>query len=555
MADPANPFLKYTQPADGSDGGNPFLKYAMRSPDADASSPAASPGPVGAVQQPNATPMSWGDVASQAAANIPSSAYNVGASLVHTLAHPIQTAESLYDVGRGAVSKAEGAIGIAQDPETKAANEAAINAVRDFYVNRYGSIDKFKEALANDPAGVAMDLSTVLTGGEGVLARIPGAARAADAVGDAARVTNPVNAASKIVTGVKIPGTGLNVGIEPVASNILGMTTGAGTTPIRQAARAGFNGSTTFADNMRGNVPLSDAVDMAQSALGQMRQDRSAAYKADMASANAAPGHVGYQPIHQALADADAMVNFQGLAKSDDALNTLEQIKDKVSQWRGLPSAHTIEAADALKQAIGEIRQSTQPGTLSRRVADSVYNAAKSSIVQQAPEYAKAMSGYAAASDKIDDLTKTFSLGEKASTDTALRKLQSTTRNNVNTNYGERARLLDELAQYEPELPNALAGQSLSSATPRGMASRTAIELGGGGAAAAAMHFLNPAFLASLPFFSPRIVGEGAYAAGRAGNVLAPVVNALPGATKAGYVGNALSGGIGPRYDGNGNLR
>lgn len=500
--------------------------------------------------------MSWGDVASGAMRNLPTSAYNVGASLVNTIAHPIQTAEGLYDVGKGAVSKAAGALGVEQDPETKAQNEAAINAVGQFFADRYGGIENFKKTLAEDPAGFAMDLSTILTGGETALARIPGATRAANVVGKAAEVTNPVSMAGKVVSGARIPGTGLKAGIEPVVSTALGMTTGVGEGPIRQAARAGLQGNKAFAENLRGSAPMTDVVDQAQSALGQMRQGRSAAYNADMAKANAVPGHVGYQPIHQALSDADKMVNFQGLAKSAEAAKTLEQIKDLVSQWRGLSTPHTVEAADALKQAIGEIRQKTPPGTLERRVADSVYNAAKTSIVQQAPDYAKAMQGYSEASDKINELQKTFSLGEKASQDTTLRKLQSTQRNNVQTNYGQRNALLDELATYEPDLPFALAGQSLNAALPRGLASKIigGVTVGHNGIAALADPFTLMTTAASLPFFSPRAIGEAAYAGGRLARPVVPVVEALPPVVKAGYATNVLSGGIGPRYDENGNL-
>lgn len=495
-------------------------------------------------QFPDHPSMGWGDVAIQAATNLPQSAYNIGAGIAHTVMHPIETAQGLYDVGKGAVSKAAGALGVEQDPAQKAQSEQALNGVIQFFQDRYGGMENLKHTIATDPAGFAMDLSTILTGGETALARVPGATRAANVVGKAAEFTNPVSLAGKTISNVA----------EPVASNVLGMTTGAGAQPIRQAARAGAEGSQSFIDNMRGNAPMTDVIDQAQSALGQMRQDRSAAYKSDMAAANSATGHVGYQPIHKALSDADQMVNFQGLAKSAEAAKTLEQIQDLVGQWRGLSTPNTVEAADALKQAIGEIRQKTQPGTLERRVADTVYNAAKDSIVRQAPDYAKAMQGYAEASDKINELTKTFSLGEKASDDTALRKLQSVMRNNVNTNYGQRNALLQDLAQYEPDLPNALAGQALNAATPRGMAQRTAIELGGVGAGAAAMHFINPAFLASMPFFSPRVVGEGAYLAGRMGNALIPIAEALPGAAKAGYAVNALRGGMGPRYDENGNL-
>jgi hypothetical protein len=493
-------------------------------------------------------PLGWGDVALGAAKNAIPSTVNLVAGVANAVAHPIDTAQGIYDVGKGAVSKAAGALGVQQDPATKAQNEAQINALRDFYVNRYGSMEGFKKALSEDPAGIAADLSTIFAGPELALARAPGAVgRVGEIAGTASRATNPLTAVGKVASKV----------VEPVVSNVIGSTTGVGAMPLRQAARAGYAGDTVLPANMRGQVPIDTVVDSARSALGGMRQDRSAAYKANMASVNSGPAHVGYQPIYNALNDADSMVNYQGLAKSDDALKTLNQIKDKVSEWRGLSNPYTVEGADALKQAIGEIRQSTQPGTLSRTVASNVYNAAKQSIVQQAPEYAKAMADYSKASDQIGELQRTFSLGEKASRDTTLRKLQSTMRNNVNTNYGQRTKLLDELAQYEPSLPNALAGQTLSSATPRGLSGLGAITVGGGGVA---MHglpaLMNPTSLAALPFFSPRIMGEAAYAAGKAakGTRAKPILSLLPSIIQGGYPVSVLSGGIGPRYDDNGNL-
>lgn len=508
--------------------------------------------------------LSWSDVPGQAIKNLPSSAYNLAAGIANTVMHPIDTAQGIYDVGKGAVSKAAGALGVEQDPAAKAQNEAAINAVGEFFANRYGSLENFKKTLAEDPAGFAMDLSTVLTGGQAALARVPGATRAATRVGQVAEAANPVRMVGNVASGVRVPGTGIKAGIEPVVSTALGMTTGVGEGPIRQAARAGYEGNTALRENMRGMAPMTRVIDQATSAVDKMGADRSAAYRASMATANAAPGHVGYQPIHQALADADKMVNFQGLAKSSEAAKTLEQIQDIVGQWRGLNNPNTVEAADALKQAIGEIRQKTQPGTLERRVADSVYNATKGAIVQQAPEYASAMKNYADASEKIDELRRTFSLNEKASIDTTLRKLQSTQRNNVQANYGHRNALLEELAKYEPDVPYALAGQSLNTATPRGLTSQlTAKGLGlsGGGMIAgnAAGVAINPLMLmatgATLPFFSPRLVGEAAYAGGRVARVAEPIISEIPNAALLGYNANTLRGGSGPRYDENGNSR
>lgn len=77
---------------------------------------------------------------------------------------------------------------------------------------------------------------------------------------------------------------------------------------------------------------------------------------------------------------------------------------------------------------------------------------------------------------------------------------------------------------------------------------------------------LNPLALPALPVSSPRIMGEIAYGAGRTGalaeNALAKigmsgpeVRNALLALYQAGNTENALRGGIGPRYDENGNPR
>jgi hypothetical protein len=62
-------------------------------------------------------------------------------------------------------------------------------------------------------------------------------------------------------------------------------------------------------------------------------------------------------------------------------------------------------------------------------------------VAQQAPDYAVAMDNYSKSADLLREMERALSLGNKASADTALRKLTSLMRNNVNTNYGERLRL------------------------------------------------------------------------------------------------------------------
>jgi hypothetical protein len=103
-------------------------------------------------------------------------------------------------------------------------------------------------------------------------------------------------------------------------------------------------------------------------------------------------------------------------------------------------------------------------------------------------------------------------LGDKASADTAMRKLQSLMRNNAATNYGNRLNLARQLEQQggQQMLP-ALAGQALGEMTPRGIQRATA-PIGGIG-----LYSLGgiPAAATGAAISSPRIVGEAAFGTGQ----------------------------------------
>lgn len=463
---------------------------------------------------------SWSEVPGQALANVPSSAVNLVKSIAQPIIHPIETASSLYKIGKGAVSKAAGALGAEQLPTEKASNEAALNAVGQFFADRYGGLDALKKTMATDPVGFLADAAAILTGGEGVLARVPGVVgKTAEIAGTVGRTIDPITQAGRVVdTAAR--------GVGAAASLPLSLTTGVAPRNILTAGRAGMEGNPAFVEHMRGNADVNQPVEMADSALRQIAQDRAAAYQAGMTGVKADKTVLDFSPINKSVLDARNIVEFHGVTKNREALGTYEAIKALVDQWQQQPYQlvagkpvwphRTAEGLDELKQAVGEVRTLTKFGTLSRKVADDIYNSIKAQITRQAPEYAKTMSGYAEASDKLKELRKTFSLSESATTDTALKKLHSILRNNVNTNYGARVKLGEELAKKEPDLPYAIAGQTMSSVLPRGLATQllTGAEAVGGGYAAAA-GFFHPAVLAALAAASPRLVGEVAHLSGR----------------------------------------
>jgi len=220
--------------------------------------------------------------------------------------------------------------------------------------------------------------------------------------------------------------------------------------------------------------------------------------------------------IDQSLLDAANKTSYKGQVKNVVAAEKLQEVKKIVGDWKKLNPAeyHTPEGIDALKQRVYDVLETIPfEQKTARSAVGDVYSSIKSQISSQAPTYSKVMKDYAEASELIKEIERSLSLGKKASADTGLRKLQSIMRNNVNTNYGQRADLLNVLNQSGTDITSALAGQTLSDFTPRGIqrslslpTSLGAFSLGG-----------LPAAIGSLAVSSPRVVGETAYGLGLLG--------------------------------------
>jgi len=124
--------------------------------------------------------------------NIPESAAEFGSNLIQPFLHPIDTAESIYKLGSGAVQKLI---------PGEQGNEQYADAMGQFVSDRYGSIEGFKETAKTDPVGVLADISMVLTGGGTAAARAPGiigkAGRATQKVGKATEPLNLAKGAAK----------------------------------------------------------------------------------------------------------------------------------------------------------------------------------------------------------------------------------------------------------------------------------------------------------------------------------------------------------------------
>jgi hypothetical protein len=332
-----------------------------------------------------------------------------------------------------------------------------------------------------------------------------------------------------IGTAIPVVGRGLQAAGGAIRRG-LGLTTGAGEESISQAIQAGRTGNQAFLQNLRGDVSAMDVLDQAKDALANMRANRSQAYRtgiqstmpsAEIVAGKAlpkAPPKLDFAPISGALDDVVETLKVKTPTGSQfkigsAEINKIEELQDVVKTWQKDPSLHTAEGLDALKQRLDALYPDSPMQKQVQRAVTSVRNTVKDTIVAQDKNYAKTMKAYEESLSLEREIERALSLGNRSAADTAIRKLQSLTRNNANTNYGYRMELAKALQeQGGQDIMPALAGQALSSFTPRGLAGQgTALGIGAGGALT-----VNPMALAALPLTSPRLVGMGAYGLGRA---------------------------------------
>ena len=446
------------------------------------------------VQQTEDVPLA--DVPLTALKNVPGSAVQLGKNIITPLLKPVQTAKDIYSLG-------ESIVGVIQPGEQ--GNEETARAVGQFLANRYGSLNAIKNTFANDPVGILADVSILFTGGGSLAARAPGiAGKVGQGVKTVGQTIDPITQTGKVVG---------NVGGK-VGKNVLRLTTGVGSEAIKTAYAAGKTGGATqkaFTDNLRGNVSGDVAREQAISALQKMRSDKTTKYKKGMKDIELDKTPINFDKVENIVLKFDDAKSFKGVSElSGNAQKKLKTVYGLIDEWKANPDLHNAKGLDMLKRRVdAEYPRGLNVGD-SGVVITNIRNKIKDEIIKQVPDYQKVMQAYEDAIKLEKELMQELSLGKKAAAGTTLRKLQSVMRNNVNTNYGNRLEMLKTL---DPSLLPVLAGQALSTVTPRGLQSATAT-------GTAALGYIEPSILAALPFQAPRLMGELTLKSGQASRML-----------------------------------
>ena len=465
-----------------------------------------------------------GQAGFEAIQNISQSAVQFGKNVVGAVTSPVETAQGLGRVAYGAAQHAfpnapllkPEALGVS--PETAERSKQEASALAEGYRQRYGGWQNVKHTLATDPVGMMSDVSAVLNPIAAAAGAVPKAGKLASMLRTGEKITNPIT----------VPVGAFNLG-GTLVSEGLGKLTGVGGETVRNALRAGLEGKTAFWKNLTNQADFDEVVSVAKEGLAKMRQERNAEYQTNMANIKADKTVLGFDDIDQGLAKAKELVGFEGQTYRKKAAGYLQEVENEINRWRNLDPAkfHTAEGMDKLKQAIGEIIDTIpQENAKALGPASEVYNSIGGTIRKQAPEYDKVMRSYSDMNETIRELEKSLSLRKWDSVDTAMRKLQSLTRDNVNTNYGNRLQLAKELEKRGADVIPAVAGQAMSSWTPRGIQGATLpTQAGIAGYAGGPM-----GVAATLGASSPKLVGATTYGAGLVAGLPSRTVQMLRGA-------------------------
>ncbi|MCQ2574563.1 MAG: hypothetical protein MJ156_00460 [Alphaproteobacteria bacterium] len=311
--------------------------------------------------------------------------------------------------------------------------------------------------------------------------------------------------------------------VKGLGKVVLGTTTGTGARAIERAGEAGQRGSKEFLQNMRGQVDEMQVVEDANRYVNNLKQQASQEYLAG--KTGMINKKVDIKPILDSVDDIERGFNYKGLNTANaEEQRVIAQTKQYLDDLIKNPNAQDIGGVDSIKQAIGRIN-TTDPSGL--RVRFKIYNSVKEAINKVDPQYAKVMGKYETAAKSLDNISKELSAGKRgANPYTVLGKLQSALRNDVGTRYGARVKAVKALGDTASEkILDAVAGQSFSTLAPRGLSGRLTGLLTGGGAVLGG----NLGGLATLPLFSPRLVGEAVYGLGRLSSYAPSLQQALAG--------------------------
>jgi hypothetical protein len=383
----------------------------------------------------------------------------------------------------------------------------AIEPIKESIRNPSGIPGRVLDYSIDHPVKQIMNLSGA--------ASLAGKTTGISALSTAGRVTNPIEMGME---AVKLTG-------KKVIAPILGSRplTGVETESILRAAK----GSPEFQKGMRGKVIPEEIFNEANSALGQIKTDRGNRYRVELNAIKTMPNPPTMDLIQPLQKFSDSIKEHGILLKRNSQTGELKLdfsksalLNNSVAQ-RDLTSLldtmrnsfkdpkfySSPEGFDILKRQVAEMYSESHQG---RAVIEGVSDSIRKQLVDKVPRYRDMVKDYEKTSTLIKEIKSDLSLGKKEATQSAIRRVLSSVRDNNDF----RKSLIEKLPGGEAML-DQIAGYGMKGIIPTQH----------GGTQLAAAEILaaaiggNPKVLFGVLAGSPRLVAETLNTMGKAINI------------------------------------
>lgn len=466
----------------------------------------------------------------RAGANLPQNFFDVLRSGYSIVTNPLEVGigagETMYG---GAAAAARKSLEQMYSPEKVLEKMPASRQEEMFrgFAAPYQSMESFKQYAQERPVEALLDISS----GAGIASKVV-PYKIPSATGKVPftdrQVTTPAvgfSELSKVTNPLYLSGKVLEAGLPP----ILGLTTGVGGQTVKKVYEASKAGVNSAIDQIVGKTQSIDVLNKAKAGLQEMIAQKNIQYSTGKKSSPfksadtgwaASPAKLNFTPIRKSFDDAKKSITYKGeVSVGDKELAAINEVEKIINNWESKPRLHTAAGLDFLKQRIDAVYPDDIKMTQAQRVIDTTRNGVKNYLVKEVPEYQKAMADYENSIETIREIDRGLLGGNKASQETALRKLLNTTRDET----GIKLSLADKMQKATGiDLSTEIAGASMKSYEPKNLLGT----LGGGAGIANALFGaagLTPATALGIGITSPKITGLLATAGGKLGRYAKPI--------------------------------
>ena len=377
----------------------------------------------GTISDEDLAKQSWPQYLSGAAQNLPGSAKRQVSNIADAVYNYDQTIPALAGLGKGALSKAAGALGFEQDREQKAQAEAGVDALMADYGQAYkgllsGDTAALQRTFYEDPARVGMDFASVAPV-IGPAGRAVGMGKKAATAASALSMLDPVQAT--LATAKTVAGKPM----EYIAKGVLSKTSGAPRFALDVSENIG-RGYKTKAESDAAKAAYSSGAtaeniaDTFEKSFGELGDQARTEYRRQHGILPNAP--IPVTEVDGALDGILTQMGGPSLAPTlfPDEYAVLQRMKNTVASK---PNWNAVEL-DLLKKSFDDdIGKLSRAGSKFRGAFAEAPRSIINSIGTVHPEYAKMLRGWQDWLEKARNLQQNFGKAGRASDASIMSKL------------------------------------------------------------------------------------------------------------------------------------